>query len=108
MSSHGARHAAPVADAELLSQRRVFLDLLSLEIRQLYDLGAGVVMREGCIVLFVADGGSMRSAEIACDMTSEGWRYSWATDGRTIAPVEDTAGTAQVVARTLRTAQSPT
>jgi hypothetical protein len=106
MSIDGPQHGATQTD-QPPSQRRTFLDLLGLEIRQSYGLGAGVVMREGCIVLYVADGGSTRSAEIACDMTSEGWWYSWATDGRAIAPVADTVGTAGAVARTLRIAQSP-
>src|SRR3954471_10620122 len=99
MSIDAPRHAESQT-GQPTSQRRTFLDVLGLEIRQSYDLGAGVVMREGCIVLYVADGGSMRSAEIGCDMTAEGWWYSWASSGRSIAPVADTAGTARAVART--------
>lgn len=84
------------------SQRRTFLDVLSLEIRQAFGLGAAVVMRDGCMVLYVGDGSSTRCPEIACDMTSEGWRFAWADDGRTIAPVEDVIGTACAVFRALQ------
>lgn len=85
------------------SQRRTFLDVLRLELRETHGLSSGVVLREGCTVLFVVSRDARaKSVEIACDMAPDGWWFAWVDDGRTIAPVEDTAGTARLIADELR------
>lgn len=104
MSFDRPRHATtPVDQPAQTSQRRTFLDVLRLELGKKYGFSSGVVLRERRVVLFVIglppDSGSV---EIGCDMTEDGWYYTWAADDdRTIAPVEDTTGTADVIAKAL-------
>lgn len=103
MSIDGPQHVA-IQAGQPTGQRRTFMDVLSLEIRQTFGFGAGVVMREGFLVLYVTNG--EHSTAISCDLTSDGWRFVWADDGLTIAPVADCAGTVRLVAQILRTTQA--
>jgi hypothetical protein len=83
----------------------VFLDVLGQVLQGARHVTSGVVLRQGCAVLFVVSSlPATRSVEIGCEFTEDGWWYSWATDSRTIAPVEDTARTADVIIRNLREA----
>lgn len=107
------RHAAKLVkeqpQPQSQSQRRTFLDLLAMELRRTFGFAAEVVMREGGLVLYVADGEPMRSrsVEIGCDMTHEGWWFAWISgDGRAIAPAEEIVGTACVIARELRVSKA--
>lgn len=84
------------------SQRTTFLDVLRLELLGGHDLSSDLVACAHGAVLRVFGPGEA-SVEIGCEMTPDGWWFTWAADdARTIAPVEDLQGTAKLVARDLR------
>jgi hypothetical protein len=104
MSTADREHVTTQTD-QPASQRRMFLDVLGLEIRRTFGFEAGVEMLDGCLVLHVVAGA--HSTAIGCDLNSEGWWFTWPSgDHQTITPVADYAGTAYLVARILRTAQA--
>ncbi|MCW2917013.1 MAG: hypothetical protein JWN52_5081 [Actinomycetia bacterium] len=102
MSFDRLEHAATGTPDRVPSQRSAFLDVLGMELQRHYGLRSDVVVQVGVMVLGVVDGTTGRTAEVSCDMTPDGWRYSWADSGRTITAVEDRRDAADVVARHLR------
>lgn len=110
MSFDRLRHAARTPYRPLPSnQRGTFLEVLDQVIGETQPgLRSGLVTRQGCSVLFVLNSlNTAHRADIGCDFdTTAGWSFTWAADGRTIAPVSDMRAAAQDIARTLRAASS--
>lgn len=104
MSFDRRRHESIPADRPIPnSQRRTFLDVLRLDLMQRHQIASEVLRRDGRLVLFtVVFLPKARTVEIGCEMRDGRWWFTWATDDdRTIAPVEDTSGTADVIADVL-------
>jgi hypothetical protein len=88
----------PVDKPASSHQRVAFLEVLGQVLRGTDGVSAGLVPREGRTVLFVVSGSpALRRTEIACELTSNGWWFSWAGDGRMLAPAQDAKSAAEAI-----------